>query len=411
MRTDAFDVLGAGLSRLRASVPLLLAVPTLLLYWVAGAPLASFPTPWWTWVVLGGALVGSLLYLVLGYFSGRSATPAESHRRNFDDLRSHQDALEETLEILGEPTKQSPISQLALKKAGGSLTTVQAALGDARPGEGWATGESYCSAWVELHRAEEQLLLVRDPAAVIAEAEMDVQRLVGSRIPKGERDAFQKKLEDAIKVLRSESEGAPTSEQLEARERIRTVRQAINEYRDDRYDGLVRLGISLRRWRLMLGFVVYALFVMAIIAVDPGRHLGLVESFAVYYVVGAGAGIMNEIWKRRRTRPEVDDYGVTHARFLLVPALSGSAACAGVFLFGLVADSSLLDLVKVPVTVDYSRMSLLTTPALAVVAAIFGLAPGRLFAALDTHADALTNDIGASEAAGSSDASDKDKED
>ena len=140
MRTDAFDVLGAGLSRLRASVPLLLAVPTLLLYWVAGAPLASFPTPWWTWVVLGGALVGSLLYLVLGYVSGLSATPAESHRRNFDDLRSHQDALEETLEVLGEPAKQSPISQLAVKKAGGSLTTVKAALGDARPGEGWATG-------------------------------------------------------------------------------------------------------------------------------------------------------------------------------------------------------------------------------------------------------------------------------
>ena len=131
---------------------------------------------------------------------------------------------------------------------------------------------------------------------------------------------------------------------------------------------------------------------------------GLVESFAVYYVVGAVAGIVvNEIWRRRRTRPEVDDYGVSQARYLLVPSLSGTAACGGVSLVALLAGNSLLDLVNTSTQIDYARLSLSQNITLAAVAAIFGLAPGRLFGALDTLGDSLASEITTSEATGSGD--------
>jgi hypothetical protein len=185
----------------------------------------------------------------------------------------------------------------------------------------------------------------------------------------------------------------------DARETIAMVHQEINEYIDTRYDGLVRLAMSLRRWRLLLGLVVYALFVVAILSVDRNVVTGLVESFAVYFLIGAGVGAANELRKRSATRPEVDDYGVSQARYLLVPSLAGSAACGGAFIFGLLTGASLAELlVATDSLVDWTRLVVATNPALAIVAAIFGLAPSRIFNLLDSLGDSLTDEISTSEA-------------
>jgi hypothetical protein len=299
---------------------------------------------------------------------------------------------------------------------------------DASPNEGWGSGESYVSAWTELHGAETQLCFLVDKEAALSGADLDLLRLSGSRI--SAKKTLVNKLECAIELLGGNCEqtveasavnadvantkateagaskteavhGGPGDAERGAREVFAMVNREINHYVDTRYDGLVRLAMSLRRWRLLLGMVVYALFVLAILSIDTsvGVGSGLVESFVVFFLIGAGVGAANELRKRSATRPEVDDYGVSQARYLLVPSLAGSAACGGAFIVGLLTTSSLTDLLVGSMgEVEWARLVVASNPALVIVAAIFGLAPSRIFNLLDSLGDSLTNQITTSEA-------------
>jgi hypothetical protein len=185
-----------------------------------------------------------------------------------------------------------------------------------------------------------------------------------------------------------------------ATSRIEAVRRAINEFRDDRGAGLIRLRLDLRRWETLLGIVIYALFALAVLSLDRDRLL--VQSFAAYYLVGAAAGLMVEVWRRRTNRPVVEDYGLIRARLRLAPLLSGAAACAGAFIVGLLTDNTLTEVLTAGVP-SYERLVLVTNPALVIVAAAFGLAPGRLLGTVQGIGDKLARDLSASEPTGAGD--------
>ena len=384
--------LRVGLWRTRASLSIWLAVPTLFLYFTVPIPAGSRSAAdtWW-WLVVAGAAIGFVLWLVFGFLGGREALPRSANQRSYDELLSRQTAA--TMSLKTVPIVADAAPSEARERVSQGLEAIKAALESTGPAVGWASGESYISTWEELHRAEEELLLLRDRGAVVAEAEMDKLRLTGSRMA-NEKECSSM-LDAAITGLKDNDEGC--------RQTIRIVRKAVNEYVDSRCDGLVRLGITLRRWRLLLGLVVYAMFVVAILSVDRSPRSFLVESFAVYFLIGTGAGAVHEIWKRQSDQPVVDDYGVSEARFLLTPALCGSAACGGVLLVWLLIEGSLAGLLQAPaIAVDYTQLSVAVNPALAIVAAIFGLAPGRLLGALDTIGDSLTSAIDAAEPTGAS---------
>jgi hypothetical protein len=388
------EALRAGLWKVRGLVPAMLAVPTIVLYWVAASPDGGQAAAGSRmWVVLAGAGIGAVIYGLFGYLSASTTTASTANRSLYQEQRSRLGSIAKAVEILKPSDPSNKEDELAWEQAWANCQRVQEALDSPTASVGWASGERYAGLWAEIHRAEEGLLRLRSVETIRADAEIDVQRLARSRIAGWE--SLKEMLENAIKGLAR----ADDREQVSAT--IRAVRQAINEYRDDRGMGLVRLRYSLRRWQLMLGLVAYVLFVAAILSVDPDRFL--VQSFAVYFLVGAAVGLMHEAWKRRQNRPIVEDYGVSQARFLLVPLLSGTAACGGVFLAGLLVGNPLGDLLAAASGIDYSRLSLQANPALVVVAGVFGLAPGRFLGALEALGDRLESEISASEPTGAAD--------
>ena len=389
-------------------------MPTLLLYFVFDTSADSSSTEAATPVVVIGALIGLTCWIALTLILGSRATPKSINRRSFDDLTRRMASLTQALETLKPAEGADEHERLAWDQASHGLETLRANATPGVPGEGWATGESYVSSWSELHRAEAQVLRLLDPETALAEANRDLLRLSGSSI--GTRDELSKRLASAIKVFgdvstpspgpnppdeeREAGEGKPAEGTVRrARELFVMVHEEINDYVDSRYDGLVRLANTLRRWRVLLGLVIYALFVIAILSVDRSVGKGIVESFAVYFLIGVGVGAANEVRKRQGNRPEIDDYGVSQARYLLVPSMAGGAACGAAFIFGVLGANSLSQFLAANLAdLDWGKLVVTVNPALVIVAAIFGLAPSRLFKMLDSMGDSLTSDIGATAA-------------
>ena len=96
------------------------------------------------------------------------------------------------------------------------------------------------------------------------------------------------------------------------------------------------------------------------------------------YLIGAGVGLFNRLYKQSKTTAVNDDYGLFTARLLADPQLSGTAAVVGVlvtFLGSLGAGSAVPDQNPVQFAEVFN---LATHPANLILAAVFGLkAPGR----------------------------------
>jgi hypothetical protein len=330
-----------------------------------------------------------VVYVVLAALSGPSATSRGANRYLHERQCSRLAEIEQAVSLLQPQDKdEAPDRRLAWEQARGSAERIREGLESTNPAEAWASGERYASQWIEIHRAEEALIQLRAKAAVVAAADMDKQRLAGSKI--ADANQLTTLLTGAIKDIEKDEDGA--------RARIRMVRRAINDYRDERGAGFFRLRFRLRRWQLILGIVVYGLFALGVLAIPPSEMY--VMSFAAYFLVGAAAGLLYEAWKVRANRPLVEDYGAAKERFLLVPLLSGVAACAGAFIVGILAGNSLDAVIKAAKGVDYTALLLANSPVLVVVAAAFGLAPARLIGTLQAMGERLETDLSSSEPTG-----------
>jgi hypothetical protein len=161
---------------------------------------------------------------------------------------------------------------------------------------------------------------------------------------------------------------------------IRAAKAAINDFRDGRSDQLVSLGRKVRIRHVALSIIVALLFEIGILALDPRYHL--VEAFAVYFLVGALAGIALEAQRSRSAGPtSAQDYGLNRERLFLTFSMSGAAACGGIILFVMLLGTTVSDLFS-NAPEAFKPEVVAVSPVLILVAAAFGLAPSRLFTAV-----------------------------
>ena len=120
---------------------------------------------------------------------------------------------------------------------------------------------------------------------------------------------------------------APTPEQ--AREALREVRYAINDYRDDIFDSFVRGRNQLIWAYLALAISTYVLLVLGMLFGIPKLTL---VSVSVLYLVASLIGLFNRLRIESSHTPKVDTYGLYVARLLTGALLSGLAGVAGVYL-------------------------------------------------------------------------------
>jgi hypothetical protein len=128
---------------------------------------------------------------------------------------------------------------------------------------------------------------------------------------------------------------APEQSELEARIDLSQIRSEINQYSDDRWAKLVRYRKNLMVTAALTGFFTYVLLCIPILL---KANLSTIIAVTAIYFVGAIIGLfsrLNSEWGDNNTT--IDDYGLTLARILVSPLLSGLAAVGGVLLVSLLA--------------------------------------------------------------------------
>jgi hypothetical protein len=118
------------------------------------------------------------------------------------------------------------------------------------------------------------------------------------------------------------------SEQL-ARAALRHVRNAINEYRNTRWNGLI-----VARNRLVATFTLTAMIIFALlaIAIMSGAEKSMIIAATVFYLVGATVGLLDRLRSASQAESAIPDYGLSAARLITVPLFSGLGALGGLLL-------------------------------------------------------------------------------
>ena len=300
----------------------------------------------------------------------------------------------------------------ATREAALQLESVPADLGlvdsEGMVGSRWPLGFGYTSVWRRLHRAEECLIVVEPVAAVIGSALQDELRLQGARMPMGA--SLLAKVRQAMVMVDAEScryldhavraaDGpAAANAEAEARVVIRQVRHAINEFRDDRRDGLIRARNNL------LGTAVYTsliAFLLLGLAMAAGTTQRIVTAASAYFLVGAAVGLFRHLRSASARDTEMEeDYGLATARLIQRPLFSGLAAVGGVILTALLPRLTPSGSPGTgPLTTLDQIFNLSAHPEYLVVAAVFGLTPTLLMAGLQRQAESYKADLKSSEPA------------
>jgi hypothetical protein len=295
------------------------------------------------------------------------------------------------------------------------IARLQEVLGDeALPQEigvqDWVEGSGYITAWEELHRVEEALIVLAPLETVIADSYNDELRLEGSNIDN--RDALLTRLRDNVAILKarlygekiskafqSESEKGDTVDvtpvmEVLAREMLRHVRRAINQFRDERRRGLVRARNRLNKTITVTGLVAFLLVALAVLLCVQRMHI---VAAATFYLVGAIVGLFNQLYLEGSAETATEDYGLAAARLFHTPMISGLAALGGVLvipMLSVLVNSSMHGDSKLGTVLDLTKLLDLTQqPFSLVLAAIFGLSPTVLISRLQQEAEQYKADL------------------
>ncbi|GLV55780.1 hypothetical protein KDH_26240 [Dictyobacter sp. S3.2.2.5] len=318
-------------------------------------------------------------------------------------IKSHERALRASYAALKEAQGNRPSQcKSSFIKVSDSLDAIREELDhhDLR----WVVGTGYLNAWNLIHRAEEAMIDIAPRLEVIREAYHDELSLEGSSIDS--RNATLTKLRLAVKNLSplaiqymdtiaqddGGSNGGATEPvkvhdmemDHEARNAIHNVKQTINEFRDGLWEGLVRMRNQLTGITLYTGLLTYALLCAAIVA---GAVPSSIEAATIYYLVGAMVGLFGRLYTEAQADQAISDYGLTLARIVVTPILSGMAAVGGVLVVAIFS-FTLTKASTVPSSFILSEIYNLNSNLQGIiVAAIFGLTPNLLISVLQQKAD------------------------
>jgi len=233
----------------------------------------------------------------------------------------------------------------------------------------------------ERHDAEEALINVMPAENVIADALYDELRIRDSAIDTSQellrklRMAVTKLDPSAQAYLQPDgtspqgtsstlSDGTVSTNAMktQARAVLREVRHALNEFRDDRWEAIVRVRNQFVCSTILTGLTMYVLLQFAILAGTPRQAI---VSATAFYLVGALVGLFSRLYHESRTSKSIDDYRLSLARLVATPLYCGLAAVGGVLIVQ--KFTSLVDI--------FDPKNLLSG---LVIAAVFGLTPGLL---------------------------------
>jgi hypothetical protein len=359
------------------------------------------------------------------------ASRRRAQMRVYDGLVQRCGVLESRVRSEKARGIEDPHVRTALAEAECRLDAVRGGLYDdahAGPALQWVLSSGYTGLRRELHRVEEALYSVESESQLVGDVLHDDLSLEDSGLRN--RFTLRRMIRDALGVIApgashtllrpvpalppaSAIAGAATGDggatgsvgltHAEAREALREVRFAINDYRDDIMDSFA-LGRNKLIWTfLAVAVTTYALVGLGMLFTIPKTAL---VSVSVLYLVASLVGLFNRLRVESSRSSTIEDHGLYLARLITGAVLSGLAGVAGVYLIAqapaflspLTATGT--PVVPAPAVRNLEDVYDLTNNQLALfIAAVFGLAPSTLTARLQAQVDRLERDLQRSEPA------------
>jgi hypothetical protein len=304
----------------------------------------------------------------------------------------------------------------------------------------WSEGTGYNIAWALLHHAEEAMIEVTDIDTAIREAKHDFLAIQGSQIdnkdglladviravavlklqPKEAEDYLKEHqpgkipvtlsqltelihrssaspLADAVAEKGVENANPKNKAEAAARITLREVRSTLNNFRDRRWEGLVR-----QRGRLLRAIAVtgIATYVSICFVLASGPPPDFILAATLFYIVGAIAGLFVRFFHESRGSTPVDDFGLTTIRLLAIPLLSGLAGMWGALLVVLLPDmafqfSSQISVAALQGSIakGLNDINYLLSPQFLLAAAVFGATPNLVIQGLQQKAAAYATHL------------------
>jgi hypothetical protein len=245
----------------------------------------------------------------------------------------------------------------------------------------WVSYTGYVSMWDRINKIDEAMIGVLPCQTVIESANYDELSLTDSGVP-GSNDLLTL-LDKAIATLSSDPtspsavNNGQVSQQSEqkARANIRKVKSALHKFTNERWDGLVRARNQLMVTAFLTTFFTYILVIIAILANVP--RMNTIDAM-VFYFLGAIVGLFGRLFDERNADTVMDDYGLSMARIIVTPLISGLAALVGVLF---VTTSSTIDTIY-----NITLQNL-------VFAAVLGFAPNILISSLQSKSEEIKGQI------------------
>lgn len=251
-----------------------------------------------------------------------------------------------------------------------------------------------------MHRAEEALIKVEPCSEALAGAMRDEARLVHANMKN--RDALLRRLKRAVAALENSVEdfslfdkpvslSSPSRKHASPQVRAKAlnmlseVQYEINHFRDDVWEGVVHARNRFSDTSVMLGVAAYALLSLAIFTQAPSPAIVWVS---VYFLVGAIIGLFARAQAEWGTDTAIDDFGLSFARLINTPWLSGLAAVGGVLLTSVMGGQLLGHEPNSELIAIFRN-----EPSLLVVAAVFGLAPDLIIRRLMQQIESYKEDL------------------
>ncbi len=443
---------GASLCALVMIIPVIAALITVGVYLTLPNSNSSL------YSLLVGGLIAMILWLVIaipfaGFCTAQGASP---HTYSLLKIRLHQlkmslglkDFADGTYEEINDINDINKIMEHAgfnkkndhqrevVKEAYACCTELSRKLFQFPAGLQWYSGSGYTSAWRVLHHAEEVMIEVTDDSTVVREAKNDFRSLQGSKV--SGKDKLLNDVIHAVSVLKPEAsiyfEDCPPDKNSNTRNQstqqgdessvsdlapgtsnknltnvevqcetakltLREVRRALNEFRDDRWEGLMRQRNRLFKTIAVTGIVTYVLLCVIILAFDvnniksafgANNIKSAIGAATIIYMVGAIAGLFVRFYAESRSDKSIDDFGLSTTRLVAIPLLSGLAGIGGVLISEILA--------SLASNTEISNLFILQPRAL-LIAAVFGATPNLFIKSLQNQAHEYEADLQSSKAA------------
>jgi hypothetical protein len=186
-----------------------------------------------------------------------------------------------------------------------------------------------------------------------------------------------------------------------ARVALSEARRTLNDFRDGLWEGLVRERNQLLLVTAVTALVTHLLLSIVILIAKPVPSVIL--GVIAFYMVGAVAGLFGILYNEsNKSGGFIDDYGLSQARLIAAPLLSGLAGIGGV-LITIILYTTLIPPagnISTNIVVPLEKIFRPDEPSYLLTAAVFGLTPNLIIGALRQRSQRYVSDLQKSKGSG-----------